>query len=434
MIFTKVWFFIAAIILINISPAFAVSYIRVNQKGVIYYYFNNRGGTNPDCTPVTPPGGNSPRLQKVVPSQGPSPRLNLPLASVLLPNQVSADTNFNEDQVLSRTGQLTDNPGDVAADASQLNSQENSGEAKRGFLRLLTKLNFFDPPGLASGEEQDYFLHDTTFLVPDIWAKVPKYFQATTQKQNASAVADVSLPLSNPPPLPKYAYQPRLWGRVSSGGSFKPSSSQYYCFPVARSFTFRDTWGDPRPNGRIHRAVDIFAPEGTELYAITSGVIHSLATSSTGGIMLMLQGNDGRGYGYMHLMAYADGIVVGKSVKAGELIGYVGHTGTQSSPPHLHIQVYPDHQFSHETLVDPYEFFVQLCRGIGVSDVNQPRIARHQNANQLKIAQQFDPMAKNKNSKIKWIQVYQRPWPKGLGQHTLKLDLKSSSLLSIRNN
>ena len=109
--------------------------------------------------------------------------------------------------------------------------------------------------------------------------------------------------------------------------------------------------------------MDIFAPEGTELYAITAGVIQSLSTSSTGGIMLMLQGNDGRGDGYMHLLGYADGIVVGKAVKAGELIGYVGRTGTQNSPPHLHIQVYPDHQLSHETLVDPYDFLVQLCRG-----------------------------------------------------------------------
>ena len=79
-------------------------------------------------------------------------------------------------------------------------------------------------------------------------------------------------------------------------------------------------------------------------------------------------------------------------------------------------------------------FLVQLCRGIGVSDLNQPKVARQPDSNQLKIARPADSMIKNRKNKIKWIQVYQRPWPKGLGDHTLKLDLKGSPLLIIRNN
>ena len=110
--------------------------------------------------------------------------------------------------------------------------------------------------------------------------------------------------------------------------------------------------------------------------------------------MLFLQGHDGRGYGYMHLLSYAAGIVPGKEVKAGELIGYVGRTGTHESPAHLHIQVYPDHQLSHETLVNPYSFLVQLCRGIGVDDLNQPKLAREPNLSPLKIVRQPDARSK----------------------------------------
>ena len=372
-------------------------------------------------------------LRKVVPSQGPSPRLNLPLASILVPNQLLTNSRLDPNSPPCQADPLTPDASDLSPAVNHLDSPESMATAKRSVLKFLTKLNFFNPPGLVSEEEQDLCLDNNHFLVPDVWAKVPKYFQVTSQESNVFAAPKVNLPIM--PPLAKYAYQPRLWGRVAPDrGNFKAASSMYYCFPVANSFTFRDTWGDPRGGGRTHRATDIFAPEGTQLYAITSGVIHALSTSSTGGIMLMLSGNDGRGYGYMHLLGYADGIVVGKAVRAGELIGYVGRTGTQNSPPHLHLQVYPDHQFSHETLVDPYGFLVQLCRGIGVSDLNQPRVARQPDSNQLKIARPADSMIKNRQNKIKWIQVYQRPWPKGFGEHTLKLDLKGSPLLIIRNN
>ena len=88
MFFTRIWFLIAALILLNYSPSFAASYLRVNQQGVIYYYFNNRNTANPDCDQARQSEENTPMLRKVVPSQGPSPRLNLPLASVLVPNQL----------------------------------------------------------------------------------------------------------------------------------------------------------------------------------------------------------------------------------------------------------------------------------------------------------------------------------------------------------
>jgi hypothetical protein len=151
-----------------------------------------------------------------------------------------------------------------------------------------------------------------------------------------------------------------------------------YCFPVAPPYSFRDTWGDWRSGGRFHHAVDIVACDGTPVYAITSGVIHTLATWDGAGISLILRGQDGRGYGYMHLQGYAQGIVEGKPVNKGELIAYVGHTGIKRDAAHLHLQVYADGSFDRNNLVNPYGLLVQLSQGKGVSDWSPPTMARRQ--------------------------------------------------------
>jgi peptidoglycan hydrolase-like protein with peptidoglycan-binding domain len=114
-------------------------------------------------------------------------------------------------------------------------------------------------------------------------------------------------------------------------------------FPVQGTCHFGDTWHAPRGGGRVHEGVDIIAPEGRYIYAVTAGTISHVYQDRPGsltgnGVRLLLP--DGTYYFYAHLQAVADGITVGTKVHSGQIIGYNGSTGN-AGIPHLHFEVHP---------------------------------------------------------------------------------------------
>jgi murein DD-endopeptidase MepM/ murein hydrolase activator NlpD len=80
----------------------------------------------------------------------------------------------------------------------------------------------------------------------------------------------------------------------------------------------------------------MLAAEGTPLVAIEAGVIWSPGWHSAGGLGLYIRADSGDIWYYAHLSAYVTGLAGGLRVQAGQLVGYVGHTGNASTP-HLHI-------------------------------------------------------------------------------------------------
>ena len=114
-------------------------------------------------------------------------------------------------------------------------------------------------------------------------------------------------------------------------------------FPVLGPCWFSDTWQAPRPGGRKHEGVDIIAKSDTPLYAANNGSISRQSfdrVGSLGGNQITLTAADGTYFYYAHLSTFADGIGVGSEVVAGQVIGYVGSTGS-SSTPHLHFEYHP---------------------------------------------------------------------------------------------
>ena len=101
---------------------------------------------------------------------------------------------------------------------------------------------------------------------------------------------------------------------------------------------FADTWGAPRSGGRSHQGVDMIAPRGIPIYAVTSGFA-TFKFNRLGGNAVSLVGDNGNRYYYGHLDSYAG---ASRIVFQGEVIGYNGDTGNaRFSTPHLHFEIRP---------------------------------------------------------------------------------------------
>lgn len=131
-----------------------------------------------------------------------------------------------------------------------------------------------------------------------------------------------------------------------------------YACPLQPPFHFRDTWGAPRSGGRRHKGVDLFAPMGAQVYAITNGTVVRHSRNRLGGVGLYLAGADGNQYYYAHLQRILPGYGPGRRVVAGELIALNGASGNASAnAPHIHLEVRP----GGGRQTNPYPFAAAVC-------------------------------------------------------------------------
>jgi len=155
-------------------------------------------------------------------------------------------------------------------------------------------------------------------------------------------------------------YLLRLQPELLRGGRFDIAivENAPLAFPVEGAGP-GDIWsffGDNRDGGaRIHHGVDIFAPRGTPVVAVSDSRVIRVGQRDLGGNVVVLR-DDARDIllYYAHLDEHHT--VQGRSVAAGDIIGTVGNTGNAiTTPPHLHIGIY---QGGWRNPVDPWGYFV----------------------------------------------------------------------------
>ena len=90
---------------------------------------------------------------------------------------------------------------------------------------------------------------------------------------------------------------------------------------------------------RPHTGVDYAAPAGTPVVSIGDGTVIFKAYKGGGGNTVKIRHNSTYTTAYLHLQGYAKGLQVGGHVKQGQVIGYVGSTGS-STGPHLDFRIW----------------------------------------------------------------------------------------------
>ena len=102
----------------------------------------------------------------------------------------------------------------------------------------------------------------------------------------------------------------------------------------------------------LHRGADITAPGGTPIMAARSGVVLVSTYGSSYGNYVTIAHSDGTRSLYAHMSSRA--ISPGSTVSAGQVIGYVGSTGS-STGNHLHFEIWTNSSSS--SCVNPMNYF-----------------------------------------------------------------------------
>lgn len=202
----------------------------------------------------------------------------------------------------------------------------------------------------------------------------------------------VTLPTRNGRPNPNYyaRHLPRARQAAGLGGSemvtpnaYNPPGSGHFNSPINNvlpnvgpviyplrghnaSELTRSGIGDPRP-GHLHKGLDMMAPFNTPIVSATNGIIHDVGVGGGKfGFRVNIQDPAGNIHSYAHMNKNPAelGFRVGQPVYAGQLIGYVGNSGTGGTAPHLHYSI-NEAQYNvnrGRAVIDPYRV---LTGGIG---------------------------------------------------------------------
>jgi murein DD-endopeptidase MepM/ murein hydrolase activator NlpD len=177
------------------------------------------------------------------------------------------------------------------------------------------------------------------------------------QAQEVDAPAALTGPGTALAPAERLVLRKPAVPEVPSGKLLFPVDAGTDCYVL-------DNFGDGR-GSRSHEGVDIMGSAGRAVYAVAAGTLTKRYTNTgtAGWGWTLYDPATNTTYKYFHLADDPHGLVEDATVNAGDILGYVGSSGTSSETNfHLHFEVRPGN-----VAVDPLPLLFIDTTACGVS-------------------------------------------------------------------
>lgn len=244
---------------------------------------------------------------------------------------------------------------------SDTEKSANTNKQKKTFIKWMS----FDIPGGALYKAMNIDIQTRKTNNPINWIELLAYlatkyggnwrlYRAKDMDALAETIKGGSSVTELAESVKSYSYYHEIYDAVLHGFLGTTAAGGYglrVYSPIARGFSYShyDDFGDSRSFGfrRRHQGNDLLGSIGTPIVAVEDGVVESLGWNRYGGWRIGIRSADRRRYYYYaHLRRnhpYVKCLRQGSTVRAGDVIGYLGMTGysdrenvNNMTKPHLH--------------------------------------------------------------------------------------------------
>ena len=223
---------------------------------------------------------------------------------------------------------LEEGKAELESTKAELNAAQAELEAKRVEAdALLAQL-------VARGMEYEDMLDEAEDKTEDLLAEIARKeeeFDEAKQREYLEWLATSVPPTTKPKPTTPAADKEPDKSYTDGITWYMPCN--YIRLTSPYGWRIHPVYGDRR----FHSGVDLAANSGTPIYATRGGTVTKASYNSSAGYYVTINHGDGFSSSYLHMTHYI--VSEGQKVSAGQVIGYVGSTGT-STGAHLHFTIY----------------------------------------------------------------------------------------------